>query len=319
MDYIKKTSRTGEGYSLPAHTVYDMLWAWSEGHLTYAEVVRMMDLDDFRTVLPDGEERYTLHQVALENSVPPPDWMILNLGFHTTPWDEPAEAVAAFRAGLVPFLEDDASPERRRYAEIERGAILASMERRRRTVDPARAFAEGFIDRDEALARSGLTLPELVGLLADEELPIPGEGELAFYHDDNDRDFAEATARAARHDWRGPTSGRDENLEEPRTVYDLLASWSVGVRTGVEVCRRLGITPDELRATAEVAKLPPPASRGVVPTTYRKPEPPVSEPTPIRVGHATGIIRHLEPDGSGGFKRRDGKGRPPINRGGFKP
>lgn len=288
----RRISRTGEAYDARLMTERDVLWAWSEGGIPTGQAARMLSVEPSRVT-----------DAAAGNDVPPPDWMILDLAFHASAWDEPAEAVAAFRAGIVPFLEEDASPEERRQADIRRKAILGSMERRRRTVDPARAFAEGFIDRDEALSRSGLTLPQLIAVLADEELPIPGEGELAFYHDDADRDFAEAVARAARQDWRGPASGRGASLEEPKTVYDLLASWGAGVRTGVEVCRRLDITPEELKATAEAARMPAPISRGTAPTTYRNPEPPVSEPTPRPERRPTGLPR----------------GRPTSDRGGFKP
>lgn len=291
MEYIQKTSRTGNGYFLPAQTVYYVLWAWSEGDLLTGEATRLLELDD----------EYTLFDAAIDNDVPRPDWMILNVGLYLSPWDKPADAITAFRAGLVPAIED-ITPEKVRYAEVEKKAILGSMHRRRRTVDPARAFAEGLIDRDEALARSDLTLPELIAVLSNEELPIPGEGELVFYIADDDTDFAEAVFRTARYDDRGWHSGRSPNIDDPVTVFDLLSAWSSGIRTGVEVCRRLDITPDELKASASFANIQVPISRGVAPITYRKPEPPVSEPTPKPERRPTATPRRSSGPDGGGFK-----------------
>lgn len=292
MEYVKKTSRTGVAYSLPAHTEHDVLWAWSEGFLLTNEAARMLSLETAKWMTMN-ERRYTIWDAASDADVPHPDWAILNLDFHTKPWREPVDAIAAFRAGIIPK-----GPE----AEIERKAILGSMERRRRTVDPARAFAEGLIDRDEALARSELTLPELIAVLSNEELPIPGEGGLAFYIEDNDTDFAEAVFRQARYDDRDWHSGRRPNVDDPVTVFDLLSAWSSGIRTGVEVCRRLDITPEELKESASAARIQVPISRGVAPITYRKPEPPVSEPTPKPERRPTATPRRSSGPDGGGFK-----------------
>lgn len=284
----KRTSRTGHGFNDDCMTVHDILWSWSESLITYKEADEHLELDADQNVF----------DVAQDNDIPPPDYSIILAHF-----DSAFRLVAAIRLGPNPTMRTDVLAAEKKLSALQKAAILGSMERRRRTVDPARAFSEGRIDRDEALAASGLTLPEFLAVLSDEELCMPEEGEV-IDHDDDDRDFADSVEHAERRLSRGLLADKTYNRDEPKTVFDILLSYGEGYTSGVEACRRLDIVPEQLHEAVAAARIPV-VRRGTVPASisyYRKSELPASKPTLAQQGRTIGTVRRDRKPDDEGFK-----------------
>ena len=80
-------------------------------------------------------------------------------------------------------------------------------------------------------------------------------------------DHAERLARRVEHDMKhhGKRLAPIYDRENPATVHDILWSWSEGHMSGVEACRLMGCTVEELHEAAHDNDVPEP-DRGQAPT-----------------------------------------------------